>query len=224
MSRQRMLRGNHQQQLQLAEGEIVIAAQRRRLAEGAQQQIGLPVSQRPPVQQRGVLREVQPGQRLLLIKCGNQRRKLRHGKSAVHRQAEGVLPSLLQLDRPDLQFAGDMQHLPPFLQQHLSGGGKARAVAAAVEQLNIEIAFQPVNGVAQRRGRFKELCRRGGKAPLFFQRVEDHEDIQQWFHRYPLTVCESPLVDHSIGITSGSGYWYSNPSSLQIRLPSTILP
>lgn len=80
------------------------------------------------------------------------------------------------------------------------------------------------NGVAQRRGRFKELCRRGGKAPLFFQGIQDHEDIQQWFHRYPLTVCESPLADHSIGITSGSGYWYSNPSSLQIRLPSTILP
>jgi hypothetical protein len=47
-----MLWGNDQQQLQLAEGEIVIAAQRRRLAE-PQQQIGLPVSQRPPVQQRG---------------------------------------------------------------------------------------------------------------------------------------------------------------------------
>ncbi len=40
-------------------------------------------------------------------------------------------------------------------------------MAAAVEQLNIEIAFQAVNGVAQRRGRFKELCRRRGKAPLF---------------------------------------------------------
>ena len=135
-----------------------------------------------------------------------------------------MLPPLLQLNRPDLQFAGDMQHFPSFLQQHLSGGGKARAVTAAVEQLNIEIAFQPVNGVAQRRGRFKELCRRRGKAPLFFQGIQDHEDIQQWFHRYPLTVCESPLADHSIGITSGSGYWYSNPSSLQIRLPSTILP
>ncbi len=58
-------------------------------------------------------------------------------------------------------------------------------MAAAVEQLNIEIAFQAVNGVAQRRGRFKELCRRGGKAPLFFQGIQDHEDIQQWFHRYP---------------------------------------
>ncbi len=43
-------------------------------------------------------------------------------------------------NRPVLQFAGDMQHLPPFLQQHLSAGVK-RAMAAAVEQLNIEIAF-----------------------------------------------------------------------------------
>ncbi len=219
-----MLWSNDQQQLQLAEGEIVITAQRRRLAERPQQQIGLPVSQRPPVQQGGVQRKVQPGQRLLLIKCSDWRREQRHGKGAVHRQTKAILPPLLQLNRPDLQFSGDMQHLPPFLQQHLSAGGKARAMAAAVEQLNIEIAFQAVNGVAQRRGRFKELCRRRGKAPLFFQGIQDHEDIQQWFHRYPLTVCESPLADHSIGITSGSGYWYSNPSSLQIRLPSTILP
>ena len=55
-----MLWGNDQQQLQLAEGEIVITAQRRRFAESPQQQIGLPVSQRPPVQQGGVQREVQP--------------------------------------------------------------------------------------------------------------------------------------------------------------------
>jgi hypothetical protein len=40
-------------------------------------------------------------------------------------------------------------------------------MAAAVEQLNIEIAFQFMNGVAQRRRRFVELCRRGGKAPSF---------------------------------------------------------
>ena len=117
--------------------------------------------------------------------------------------------------------------------QHVVNLVHLQDVVAAIElllqapkggQLNIEIAFQAVNGVAQRRGRFKELCRRRGKAPLFFQGIQDHEDIQQWFHRYPLTVCESPLADHSIGITSGSGYWYSNPSSLQIRLPSTILP
>ena len=48
-----MLWSNDQQQLQLAEGEIVITAQRRRFAERPQQQIGLPVSQRPPVQQEG---------------------------------------------------------------------------------------------------------------------------------------------------------------------------
>jgi hypothetical protein len=96
-------------------------------------------------------------------------------------------------------------------------------VAAAVEQLNIEIAFQFMNGVAQRRRRFIELCRRGGKAPSFSSASRMTRTSSSGFIAAPLRL-RFPLADYSIGITSGSGYWYSNPSSLQIRLPSTILP
>ncbi len=99
-----------------------------------------------------------------------------------------------------------MQHFAPLFQKQLPGGRKARTVSAAVKKLNIKVAFQLVNGVAQRGGRFLKLCRRCGKAPLFFQRIQNNEDIQQWFHRRPLTVRYFPLTDYSIGMTSGSGY------------------
>jgi hypothetical protein len=58
----------------------------------------------------------------------------------------------MQLDGLFFQFTNGMQDFAAFFQQHLSGTGKARAVAAAIEELNIEIAFQFLNGVAQRRG------------------------------------------------------------------------
>ena len=45
-----------------------------------------------------------------------------------------------------------------FFQQHLSGTGETCAVSGAIEDLDIEVAFQFLNGIAQRRWGFVELC------------------------------------------------------------------
>ena len=161
---------------------------------------------------------------MLVIERRDRGSQQRERKGGVDVEYQRIFPALLQPDGLLFQFAGGVQHVAPLFQQHLPGTGKARPVAAAVKQLNIEIAFQLMNGVAQRRRRFIELRRGGGKTALFVEGIKNDEHIQQWFHRYPLTVRDSPLAHYSIGMTSGSGYWYSNPSSLQIRLPSTILP
>ena len=161
---------------------------------------------------------------MLAIKRRDRRGQQRERKGSVDVVYQRIFPALMQPDGLLFQFAGGVQHVAPLFQQHLPGTGEARPVAAAVEKLNIEIAFQLMNGIAQRRRRFIELRRGGGKAALFVEGIKNDEHIQQWFHRYPLSVRDSPLAHYSIGITSGSGYWYSNPSSLQIRLPSTILP
>jgi hypothetical protein len=103
------------------------------------------------------------------------------------------------------QFANGMQNFAPFFQQHLSGTGKARAVAGAIEQLDIEIAFQFMNGVAQRRRRFIELCRRSGKAPSFSSASRITRTSSSGFMLAPFGM-RFTAADYSIGITSGSGY------------------
>lgn len=60
-----------------------------------------------------------------------------------------------------------MQDVAPLLQQHLPGTGKTGAVTRAIEDLDIKIAFQFMNGIAQRRRGFEELCRSSGKSSLF---------------------------------------------------------
>lgn len=123
---------------------------------------------------------------MLAIKRRDRRGQQRERKGGVDVEYQRIFPALMQPDGLLFQFAGGVQHVAPLFQQHLPGTGKARPVTAAVEKLNIEIAFQLMNGIAQRRGRFIELRRGGGKAALFIEGIKDDEHIQQWFHRSPL--------------------------------------
>src|SRR5690606_26446174 len=85
-------------------------------------------------------------------------------------------------------------HFPTFFQQHLSRTCEASAMAATIENLNIEIAFETVNGIAERRGRLVQFCRRRREAALFIQGIENDENIQQWFHTRPLAMYGDALL------------------------------
>ncbi|MNH25744.1 hypothetical protein D3C79_857610 [compost metagenome] len=125
---------------------------------------------------------------MALIKCLDQRRKQGKGKGIVHANNQLIFPALMQLHGLLFQLPDRMQNFAAFFQQHLSGAGEPCPVAGPVEDLNIEIAFELVNRVAEGGGRLEELCRRGSKAPLFFERIKDNQDIQQRFHAHPLVV------------------------------------
>jgi hypothetical protein len=73
----------------------------------------------------------------------------------------------VQLHGLFFQFAHGMKNFPALLQQHLTRTSEAGAVPGTIEDLDIEIAFEFMHGVAQRGGRFKQLCRRSSKAALF---------------------------------------------------------
>jgi hypothetical protein len=103
----------------------------------------------------------------MLIKRFNQRRQERKRKGIIHANHQLVFPSLMELDGLFFQFTNGVEDFTAFFQQHLSGTGKTCAVSGAIEDLDIEIAFQFLNGVTQRRRGFVELCRRSRKAPSF---------------------------------------------------------
>jgi hypothetical protein len=163
---------------------------------------------------------------MLLIKRRDRGASSGNGKVRP-RQYQRIFPALMQLNGLFFQFAGGMQHFAPLFQQHLSGGGKARAVAAAVEQLNIEIAFQLMNGVAQRRRRFIELCRRGGKAPSFSSASRMTRTSSSGFiatplryaiHRWRITPSASP-ADRGTGTQTPAHCKYDcHPQSCRYRL------
>ena len=68
----------------------------------------------------------------------------------VNANHQFIFPALMKFDGLFFQFADGVQHFTPFFQQHLSGAGKAGPVARAIEDLDIQIAFQFMNRVAQR--------------------------------------------------------------------------
>ena len=70
---------------------------------------------------------------MLAIKRRYQRRQQVKRETAINVQHQPVFPALMQPDGLLFQLAGGMQHVAPFFQQHLTGTGKARPVAAAIE-------------------------------------------------------------------------------------------
>ena len=82
-----------------------------------------------------------------------------------------------------------------------------------------------------RKGRLREVISHdcadaAAKLPSFSKASRIINTSSSGFIHAPLQCMRRPagVIVYSSGITSGSGYWYSNPSSLQIRLPSIILP
>ena len=95
---------------------------------------------------------------MMLIKRFDQRGQKREREGIIHANDQLVLPSLVELDGLFFQFTNGVQDFAAFFQQHLSGTGKTRAMSGAIEDLDIKIAFQFLNGVTQCRRGFIELC------------------------------------------------------------------
>jgi hypothetical protein len=100
----------------------------------------------------------------------------------------------MELNGLFFQFANGVQNFTPFFQQHLPGTGKTRAVPGAIEKLDIEIAFQFMNGVTQRGRRFVELRRGRRKAPSFSSASRIIRTSSSGFMFAPSGVRSSPLM------------------------------
>ena len=95
---------------------------------------------------------------MVLIEGFNQRRQERKRKGIIHANNQLVFPSLMEFYGLFFELTNGMEDFTAFFQQHLSGTGKTSAVPGAIEDLDIEIALQFLNGIAQRRWGFVELC------------------------------------------------------------------
>ena len=76
----------------------------------------------------------------------------------------------------------------PLFQHHQSGVGEFGPMPGAVKQLDVQVFFQLLNHIAERRGRLKQRFGSGGKSTVFVDSVQDKQNVQINAHRLNISL------------------------------------
>ena len=158
--------------LHLAQRAYRVAGLRRGLTGRADAQVGTARDQRIPAPAQHFCGDPQPGTRALCVELGDQRREPRGPDDVVVGDAQLRFPALGHPLYAALDVHRGAQQVAPVLEQFLPGRRKARAMAAAVEQLDPEVLLELLHGVGDGGGHAVQLFGGRGEAALAGDRVE----------------------------------------------------
>ncbi len=105
-----------------------------------------------------------------------------YGNDGVIGDAQFCFPAGGDALDPCLQFAGGAQQMPALIQQFASGRGQFGAMTATVEQQHVEVFFEFLHGIGDRRRHTVQFVAGGGKAAFAVDGVDDQQCVQGKSH------------------------------------------
>jgi len=109
--------------------------------------------------------KVEPGLRILRVKSVDQRQQTFKRERGIERDSQIPLPAGFQLYGLFFQIFCGVNQQTPLLEHHSAGIGKLRPMTAAIQQGDIQIAFQLLDHIAQGgRGLIQRLCGGGERS------------------------------------------------------------
>ena len=155
----------------------------RTVAARADRQIGAAGDQRIPDAAEHLGAQAQARAGGLAIEGLDQRQQRRERQQRAERDRQLRLPAGGDAPHQAFELAGGAQQVTPLGEQGFADRGQARAVAAAVEHLHVEILFELVHGVGDRRGHAVQLIGSGREAAAAGDGIEHGEGIEGQAHR-----------------------------------------
>ena len=105
-----------------------------------------------------------------------------HGNDVIHRDAQLDLVTRGHALDARLQLGRRLQEMASFAQQFHAGLGQLSTVAAAVEDQHVQILFQLLHRVGERRRHAMQFLGRRGKAALAVDGLQHGQGIQGQAH------------------------------------------
>ena len=155
---------------------------RRRIAGRPDHQVGAAGHQRIPASAEDLGGEFNARTRAFPVKILQKREQAFARDDVVHCDSQFGLPAGGHPLYPAFQVGGGAQQVPPLAQQFLTRVGQFRPVAAAVEQLDLQILLELLDGIGDCRGHAMQLFPGSSEAAITRNGIQHQQGIERNSH------------------------------------------